>query len=127
MSGEHTAKVGALVGYWLGIIVGLTVSFGDIGADDGIKVGEEVGFAVVGDLEGLYDGFNEGANVGIGTVGAEVGVLVLGYVWHIEGDTAVHRPLYILLFPDIATQSLPAATTGYEDRQNEVNVGTVPS
>jgi len=126
MSAVHaTVLLGDTDGAQLGAIIGIAVVFG---ATDGIKEGANVGLKVVGVLLGLTDGRDVGAKVGINVVGDKVGDTVLGDVWHIEGDTALQAPLYILLFPDIATQSLPMVTTGYDDRQKEAgSVGTVPS
>ena len=104
--------------------------FSTVGIAVGLLLGSMVGFKVLGALVGFKDGANEGEVVGIKGVGTTVGVKVetMGAAWHIDGDKALHAPLYILLFPDIATQSLPTVVTGYGERQKELGkTGTEPS
>ena len=134
MSDEHIVKLGELDGGdgdWLGIRDGDTVALTKLGVAEGRMVGNELGVRVVGNLLGLYDGKYEGQKEGEAfgdIVGNVVGALVLGLVWHIDGELAVHKALYILLLPDIATQSLPVTTTGKDDLQNVVgSTGTEPS
>ena len=105
--------LGALVGDTLGCVDGGNVALADIGAKEGTTEGEMLGFTVFGDLVGFEVGLLEGAHVGTCVVGNTVGAAVLGELWHIDGESAVHKPLYILPgVPEIAAQSLPVATTG---------------